>query len=488
MELLRVRDLSKSFGSVPVLRAINLSLECGHALGLVGENGAGKSTLVRCICGELRPDGGSIELAGRACMVPQELTFIPEMSIADNLFLGHEQTQLGVIHRKRQNETAREALARVGAEDLDPALPMEQLGVAACQKVAIAKALMQKAELLVLDEPTAVLNASETECLFAVLRTLMANGIGIVYISHKLEEVLALCSEIAVLRDGVFVSGGPSAEYTPKQLAEKMVGRPLADIYPPKMPIPDDSVAPILEVRHLSDGIHVLDASFRLRPGEILGVAGLAGAGRTELAELICGERPLRGGDILLDGRPVRIRTMREAIEHGIAYLSEDRQGTGLLTAFPIRDNAALSSLQHYRRGPLLSKSKLDAGAEKRIRELHIRCEGGAQPVRSLSGGNQQKVAIAKGLDSRPKIYIFDEPTRGVDVGARREIYMILHELAATGVAILLISSDLGEILGNCPRSLVMRSGTIAGELSGAQLTEKNVMYLMHAVSSQPGR
>ncbi len=484
MELLRVRDLSKSFGSVPVLRAVNLSLAGGHALGLVGENGAGKSTLVRCICGELRPDGGSIELAGRACMVPQELTFIPEMSIADNLFLGNEQTRLGVIDRKRQHARAREVLARVGAAELDPALAMERLGVAECQKVAIAKALMQQADLLVLDEPTAVLNRFETECLFAVLRELMADGIGILYISHKLEEVLELCSEIAVLRDGVFVAGGPSADFTPKQLAERMVGRPLADIYPPKEPLPDDSVAPILEVDRLSDGMRVREASFRLRPGEILGVAGLAGSGRTELAELICGERPLRNGEIRLNGKPVRIHSMREAIAHGIAYLSEDRQGTGLLTGFPIRDNAALSSLQRYRRGPLLSKNKLEEGAKHRIRELHIRCEGGVQPIRDLSGGNQQKVAIAKGLDIHPSVYIFDEPTRGVDVGARREIYLIMHGLAATGVAILLISSDLGEILGNCQRSLVMSEGKVTGDLSGSDLTERNVMYRMHAMDT----
>lgn len=478
MDMLRIEGLCKSFGPVSVLRGINLRLERGKALGLIGENGAGKSTLVRCICGYLKPDEGTITLGGKACLVPQELTFLPGMSVAENLFLGREPVRRGFVDRRRMREETRQALARIGAPDIPPDTPMGDLGVAARQKIAIAKALLEDSDLLVLDEPTAVLNTAETAQLFQILRALLEKGVSIIYISHKLEEVLELCSDIAVLRDGNFVSGGPASSYTPKSLVAHMVGRPLEDIYPPKAPAPGPGTAPILDVRGVTDGDAVRNASFTLRPGEILGLAGLAGAGRTELAELICGERKLRGGEILLNGKPAAIRSMTDALRLGIAYLSEDRQGTGLLTAFSVRENAALSSLKKYCRGPFLSTERLETGARERIETLHIRCEGGAQPVRALSGGNQQKVAIAKGLDTEPRVYIFDEPTRGVDVGARAEIYTILHRLAADGVAILLISSDLSEILGNCRRTLVMRAGRIVGECADETLTERDVMAL----------
>ncbi|MBQ9727379.1 MAG: sugar ABC transporter ATP-binding protein, partial [Kiritimatiellae bacterium] len=370
------------------------------------------------------------------------------------------------------------ALARAGAPALDPDAPVSSLGVADRQKTEIAKGLLRRADLLVLDEPTTVLSRAETEALFATLRELRAGGVAALYISHKLDEVLALCDEVAVLRDGALVARGPAASFTPASLAERMVGRPLADVYPPRRPPPPPGAAPALRARGLSDGARVLDASFDLFPGEILGLAGLAGAGRTELAELVCGERRRRAGALELFGAPVRFRSMREALRAGVSYLSEDRQGTGLLAGETVRANATLSSLRACCRGPLVSARRENAAARRAIGAFAIRCTGPEQSVRALSGGNQQKVSLAKSLGTAPRVLIADEPTRGVDVGARAEIYRLLHELASRGMAVLLISSDLPEILGNCRRALVMRGGRIAGELADAALTERAAIRL----------
>lgn len=483
MPLLSIQHLRKSFGPVTVLKDISFSLERGRILGLVGENGAGKSTLVRCICGHLRADGGELALGGRAYLVPQEFTLVPTMSVAENLFLGREPVKAGLVDRRTLRDRTARALAAIGASSINPDTLVETLGVADKQKTELAKALVEKADLLVLDEPTTVLSRAETEALFAVLRRLRDEGVGMLYISHKLDEVRDLCDEVAVLRDGALVAQGPSASFTSRDLASRMVGRPLEEIYPPKRPDPDPSAEPALEAGSLSDGDRVLDASFSLRPGEILGLAGLAGAGRTELSELLCGERPRKAGSLRLFGREVRFRSMRDAQKAGLAYLSEDRQGTALLTDSTIRENTTLSSLGKYRIGPFVSWRRADAATRALIGELHTRCEGPAQPVRALSGGNQQKVAIAKGLDTEPRIFIFDEPTRGVDVGARAEIYRILHDLADRGTAILLISSDLGEIIGNCTRTLVMREGRIVGELRGDDVNERSIMLLATGVS-----
>lgn len=483
MPLLSIQHLRKSFGPVAVLKDISLSLEPGRILGLVGENGAGKSTLVRCVCGYLKADGGELALEGRAYLVPQEFTLVPTMSVAENLFLGREPTKVGLVDRRELHDRTAQALAAIGASSIDPDALVETLGVADKQKTEIAKALVEKADLIVLDEPTTVLSRAETDALFTVLRRLRGEGVGMLYISHKLDEVRELCDDIAVLRDGSLVKQGPSSSFTSHDLASLMVGRPLEEIYPPKRPEPDPAAEPALEAKGLSDGDRVLDATFSLWPGEILGLAGLAGAGRTELAELLCGERPRKAGTQLVFGREVHFRSMRDAQKAGLAYLSEDRQGTALLTDSTIRENTTLSSLGKYLAGPFVSWRRADSATRGLIDELHTRCEGPEQPVRALSGGNQQKVAIAKGLDTEPRIFIFDEPTRGVDVGARAEIYRILHDLADLGTAILLISSDLGEIIGNCRRTLVMREGRIAGELFGDDVNERAIMLLATGVA-----
>lgn len=482
--LLRVRGLRKSFGPVEVLRGVDLDLPRGRILGLVGENGAGKSTLVRCLTGYLAPDAGEVTLDGRAQLVPQEFELVESLSVAENMHLGREPRRGPFVDRAAQRAAASAALARIGAAALDPDAPIAALGVADRQKTEIAKGLLRRADLLVLDEPTTVLSRDETAALFAALRALRAEGVSMLYISHKLDEVLDLCDEVAVLRDGALVARGPSSGFTPAALAEAMVGRPLADVYPPRLPPPPAGAAPALRVTGLSDGARVLDATFDLFPGEILGLAGLAGAGRTELAELLCGLRPRRAGSLELFGAPVRFRSMRDANRAGLSYLSEDRQGTALLVDETIRANATLSSLRAYCAGPFVSDKRTDAAARRAIGELSIRCTGPGQGVRALSGGNQQKVAFAKSLDTAPRVLIVDEPTRGVDVGARAEIYRLLHDLAARGLAVLMISSDLPEILGNCRRALVMREGRIAGELADAALTEEAAIRLATGVTS----
>ena len=483
--LLRVRGLRKSFGPVEVLRGIDLELPRGRILGLVGENGAGKSTLVRCIAGLLAPDAGEIRLAGRVALVPQEFELVESLTVAENVHLGREPRRGPFVDRAAQRAAAAAALARVGAGSLDPDAPVSSLGVADRQRTEIAKGLLRRADLLVLDEPTTVLSGAETGALFDALRALRADGVSVLCISHKLGEVLALCDEVAVLRDGALVARGPAASFTPASLAERMVGRPLADVYPPRLPPPPAGAAPALRARNLSDGSRVRDASFDLFPGEILGLAGLAGSGRTELAELICGERPRRAGSLELFGAPVRFRSMRDALRAGVSLLAEDRQGTALLAGETVRTNVTLASLRAYCAGPFVSGRRTDEAARRAVAAFGVRCTGPGQGVRSLSGGNQQKVAFAKSLDTAPRVLVADEPTRGVDVGARAEIYRLLHELAARGLAVLMISSDLPEILGNCRRALVMRDGRIAGELADGALSEQAAIRLATGVAGQ---
>lgn len=477
-DILTISGLVKSYGPVKVLFGINMNLARGSVLGLVGENGAGKSTLMKCVSGHEKPDSGTIALNGSCYMVPQEFTLIPTLTVTENIFLGREPAFAGFLKRREMWLKASELLARIGADDIDPDCPAGELSVAGKQKAEIAKAFLGGASLLIFDEPTTVLNRSETETLFGIIRSFRASGGSVIYISHKLDEVREICDEIAVLRDGVLVSRTPSRELTSAGIAERMVGRPLSQVFPEKLPAPAADALPALEADCISDGSRVLEASFRLYPGEILGLAGLAGAGRTELAELICGARRMKSGTLKVFGSIVRFRSVADSMEAGVAYLSEDRQGTAVIKDFTIAENVTLSSLRRHCKGPFVDFGKRDAAASGLAGELRIRCAGINAPVSSLSGGNQQKVAIAKGLDPAPRIYIFDEPTRGVDVGARTEIYSIIRSLAEKGMAVLMISSDLEEIIGNCRRSLVMREGRIAGEVSGDDVAEKPIMLL----------
>lgn len=483
-DVLTVRELRKSYSGVEVLKGVTLAFRPGSILGLIGENGAGKSSLIRCVNGEQPLSGGTLELDGRPVVfrgrrdavahgivsVPQEFNLVDTLNVYENIFLGCELARHGVLDRRTMREAARRELAKLHC-DLDPDRPVGSLGVAEKQFVEIARALRLNCRLLILDEPTTVLNRLETDLLFSILRELREQGVAIVFVSHKLREVKELCDHVAVLRDGVLVGESAMDGVTPETMANWMVGRELARKFPP-MPEADADAPVLLEVRNLSVAGLLHDISFDLRRGEILGVAGLGGSGRSELAEALYGLRKRSAGTVRLNGE-LLTNSVRKTAEAGVALLPEDRQGAGVLLDFPVRENISLT-----RPGTPIDRKREAERAEFYIRKFSIKTPDGGAPVRSLSGGNQQKVAIAKGLELHPKVYLFDEPTRGVDVGARSDVYTFLRELAAEGVGVLLISSDLEEIIGMCRRTLVMREGRLAGVLSAPEITESAVMAL----------
>jgi ABC-type sugar transport system, ATPase component len=481
--ILQIDGLRKAFGAGPVLKNVSLTLGSGTILGLCGGNGAGKSTLANCIAGHLPPDAGEIHLSGSVAMVPQEFKLVSSLNVFENMFLGREiRTRRFFSDKKAMRRRAAEALLRIGA-DVSPDAPVAGLSVALKQKVEIAKALLLSPSLLIMDEPTAVLNAAEAEVLFGILRAFSAGGGSVVFVSHRLREVCELCDEVAVMRDGKLVFRAPAASLAPADIAEQMTGIPTrAAEARPQLGESGENAArarpAALEAVRVSSGREVRDVSFVLREGEVLGLAGLAGAGRTELAEALCGLRHA-SGEIRVGGAAVRVNSMLDAMRCGLAYLSEDRQGTALLPAWSVADNATLSSLpRHAGRAGFIRRAECRAAARGYVDAFKIKTSGIEAAVSTLSGGNQQKVAIAKGLDTNPKVFIFDEPTRGVDVAARAEIYGFIHALAARGTACLLISSDFEEIVANCARVLVMRAGALAGELSGAEVSERNLMLL----------
>ena len=478
--LLEVEAVCKSFGAENVLNGISFQLGRGRILGLVGENGAGKSTLAQCIAGRHRIDSGAIRRNGRVYVVPQEFMLIPTLTATENIFLGMESTRAGFLLRRRMRDQAAALLRRLSCE-IDVDTEVRQLGVAARQQIEIARALLHRSDILIMDEPTTVLNSTETAILFDIMRDFRNQGGSIIYISHKLDEVRAVCDEIAVLRDGHLVSITPAAAIDSAELARRMVGRPLTRLFPPLRPVAP-AAPTVLAVEHLAAPPAVTDAGFELHAGEILGVAGLAGAGRTELAEAICALRPRAGGHLRIDGREHRFRTPAEAAAAGIVYLPEDRQNTAVLADFSLADNITMASLEKYCRHGLVRASAVRRTARAYIERFRIKCTSEMEVMRNLSGGNQQKAAIAKYLDRDPRVFIFDEPTRGVDVGARGEIYEFIHELAANGLGCLLISSDLEELIGNCRRILVMRNGVVAGTVSGPEISEENIMYLATGV------
>ena len=479
--IVEIRNVTKSFGPVRVLNSVSLSIKRGIILGLAGGNGAGKSTLAQCLTGHHKIDSGEIVRHGQVAIVPQEFKLIPVMRVYENLFLGRELKRHGFLDRQAMIRQSAAALEKLDGT-IDPNRRISELSVAQKQKVELAKAVLFSSNLLIMDEPTTVLNHEETDVLFSLLRAFRAQGGSVVYISHRLRELTELCDEIAVMRDGDIVFHGPAAGLTPQDIAQKMIGKSLDRLFPPKTEVPADAENS-LEVSHLSSGSTIRDISFVLKKGEILGLTGLAGAGRTELAETVCGMRRKTGGEIRVAGRPTDIRSMHDAHQVGISYLSEDRQGTALLLNESLMSNTVLASLASYAPRGFIRQRECKKVAESYIEKFHIKADGCDAPIRSLSGGNQQKVAIAKGLDTKPHIFVFDEPTRGVDVGARSEIYGFIHDLARSGVSCLLISSDLEEVIGNCTRTLVMRSGELAGELESSHLTEAEIMYYATGVN-----
>lgn len=482
--LLRMRGIQKAFGPVKVLEGVDFELRAGEVHALMGENGAGKSTLMKVLTGVHKADAGTIEVDGETvsigstsdaekhgiAIIHQELNLIPHLSVTENLFLGRELNTFGLLHRRAMRQRAREWLARVGMQSIDPDVSVARLSIGQQQMVEIAKALGQSARVLIMDEPTAALSERETATLFALIRELRSGGTGIVYVSHRMEEIFVLCDRISVLRDGHFVGSRPVPGLSLDEIVQMMVGRSLEARFPAREVTPG---AVLLSVEKLGDS-RVHDISFDLRAGEVLGVAGLMGAGRTELARLLFGLDKPSEGRVLLDGQPIRTRTPSQAIDAGLGFVTEDRKAQGLVLDLSLRENISLARIPA--RGGIVDRSAEKKQTRGLMEQLKIRARDMELPARALSGGNQQKVVLAKWLALKPRLLILDEPTRGVDVGGKAEIYQIINQLVQNGVAILMISSELPEVLAMSDRILVMHEGRVSALLDAASATQETVM------------
>ena len=490
--VLVVKDVTKAFFGVQVLRGVSFSLGRGRVLGLVGENGAGKSTLMNILGGVFPPDSGSMELEGRAyhpkgprdaaahgvSFIHQELNLFPNLSIIDNLFITSFPTlrRLPFISRRSGRERAVQLLREVGLER-SPDTLLEQLAPGERQLVEIAKALATRAKVVIFDEPTTSLTARETERLFALIEQLTSAGTAVIYISHILSDVRRLADDILVLRDGALVGSGPIEEFPVDRMISLMVGRSFDQLFPERRAVPGER--PVLEVRSLTQPGMVANVSLTVHEGEVVGVFGLMGAGRTELARMIFGLDDYATGEVLVDGQPVPPLDPREAINRGMAFVTEDRRQEGLLMDFPVADNVALVALPRFARTPLglVDDDKATSAAREIGTSLRLKTSSiERQPVRSLSGGNQQKAVVGKWLLSTPRVFILDEPTRGIDIGAKHEVYTVVDDLAARGAGVLVISSELAELKGICDRILVMRQGEVVGEFSREHFDSESIL------------
>lgn len=505
--LLEVRNIRKQFPGVLALDGVSLTVQAGEVLAVIGENGAGKSTLMKILAGIYRPDGGQLDLDGQPLhltgvadalrrglvLIHQELNLADNLSAAANLFLGRERLRVGWfgwLDRGAMDREARDLLRRVGL-DVSPNRPVGELTIGQQQLVEIARALSLSARIIIMDEPTSSLTQRETDRLFEVIAELKTAGVAVVYISHRLAEVKRIADRVVVLRDGRNSGELAKEEITHAAMVQLMVGRDLQQFYvkehsPKKPSFPD---APGLEVRELRfAGGPSTPISFAIHGGEIVGMAGLVGAGRTEVAEALFGIRPILGGELLLDGRPIHIRHPGQAVAAGILLAPEDRRLHGLILQDSVRHNLSLPNLDRLNRFGLVRRGQERAMGQQLRDRLRIRTPHLSQPVGLLSGGNQQKVVLGRWLAREPRVLILDEPTRGVDVGARSEIYALMDQLAGNGTAILMISSDLEELLGMSDRVLVLHEGRLAGELTRAELSEKAVMHLATGGTDEKGR
>lgn len=486
--ILEARNVSKSFAGVKALANVSLTLRRGEVHALMGENGAGKSTLMKVLAGLHPIDAGEILLNGRPivlrspqeairsgiAMIHQELMPIPDLTVAENILLGHEPASrfTGWIDRRAMRREARRLLDLLQV-DLPVTWKMRHLSVAEMQTVEIAKALGRDARVVIMDEPTAAISDREVKALFNVIATLKQRGVAIVYITHKMDEVFRIADTITVLRDGSCVGTHPAGELDPEALIALMVGRPLAS-FVSKSPAPKGEVA--MSVRGLGRTGSFEDVSFDVRQGEVLGITGLMGAGRTELVSALFGLAPADVGEICVGGRPAKIRCPADGIRNGIGMVTEDRKGLGLVPTMSVAHNMTLASLGDCCMGPLIRHATEAAVVEAGIRTFAIKTTGGRQAVGQLSGGNQQKVVIARSLLAGPAILILDEPTRGIDVGAKAEVYALVAQLASQGKAIVLVSSELPEALALSDRLLVMRQGRVAAELDPSRTSQEEIL------------
>ncbi|ACK42939.1 ABC transporter related [Dictyoglomus turgidum DSM 6724] len=490
--ILRMEGISKAFPGVQALDRVDFEAYAGEVMALVGENGAGKSTLVKILSGVYKRDSGRIYLEGKRVEIQdpyhaqllgistihQELNVTPNQTVAQNIFLGREIKRkgiwgfLGFVDKKEIEERAKKLLERVGA-NIPPDELVKNLSVAQIQLVEIAKALALKAKIIIMDEPTSALGPEEVEKLFEVIKQLKDQGIAIVFISHRLEEVFRIADRITILRDGKLVGYMSKDEATPDKVIYLMVNRPIGDMFKREEGIKGE---PILEVRNLSSNV-VKNVSFTLYKGEILGIAGLVGSGRTELVRLIFGADPKKSGEIFIEGNKVEINSPEDAVKFGIGLVPEDRQNQGLILNMPIRENIGITIIKKLLKLlNFVDKAKLTKISEEFVRRLNIKTPSVFEKVLYLSGGNQQKVVLSKWLASEPKILILDEPTRGIDVGAKAEIHAIMSQLARSGISIIMISSEMPEVLAMSDRILVMSEGKIVAEVSREEATQEKIM------------
>jgi len=487
--VIQIRDVSKSFPGVKALENVCLDVRPGSVHALMGENGAGKSTLMKTLIGLYQPDGGHILLKGTSVrfrnphealragisMIHQELLPIPDLTVAENICLGQEPTCgfPGWLDRRAMNRRAEELLARLGVA-IAPSRKMRALSVSEMQTVEIAKALAHNAEVIIMDEPTSAISDREVDALFEVIGDLKRRGVAIVYISHKMDEIFRIADTITVLRDGRYVATHDARDLDRERLIALMVGRELGAEFPKSSATLGETA---LEVRGLTREGKFRDVSFQVRRGEILGIAGLMGAGRTELVSAIFGLAPAETGEIRIGGQPVKIACPRDAIQHGIGMVSEDRKQYGLVPMMSVKENVTLANLRRYCRAGWIERRKENIAADEQIGIYSIKARDRNQTAGSLSGGTQQKIVVAKALLTEPDVLILDEPTRGIDIGAKSEIYAIIAKLAAEGKAIIMVSSELPEVLGLSHRILVMCEGVVTAELDPRRTTQEEVLH-----------
>lgn len=490
--LIKMENISKRFPGVLALDNVSLTIKKGCVHALMGENGAGKSTLMKCLFGIYKRDGGRIILDGQevefdgakdalehgVAMVHQELNQALKLTVMDNMWLGRfprVSKFIPLTSEKKMYEMTKRIFDELKI-DTDPRRRMDTLSVSKRQMVEIAKAVSYNAKLIVFDEPTSSLNETEAERLFDIINELKARGCAIVYISHKMEEILRISDEVTIMRDGKHVATRAASEITTEEIIKLMVGRELGERYPKKNNKPSEVMLSVKDISGKHS--HLKNASFELRRGEILGIAGLDGAGRTELIETLFARREREGGKIILDNREIQNRNPRESIKNGFALLTEERRESGIFSILGIRANATITSLKKYRTGPILSEDKMALATEWCISAMRIKTPSQQTKIASLSGGNQQKVILGRWLLTEPKILLLDEPTRGIDVGAKYEIYKLIIDLAKRDKGIIMVSSEMAELIGICDRILVMSGGRVSGVIAREDVTQEKIMEL----------
>lgn len=493
--ILKLIDVSKSFPGVQALKNVSLNVYEGEVMALLGENGAGKSTLMKCLAGILTRDEGTIVFKGRnvvyqnarqaqedgIAVIHQELNLIPKMNVYENIYLGRElRTKRGILDKKKMIKATQELLAGIRVH-LDPRVVVGTLSIAQQQMVEIAKALLLNAKLIVMDEPTDTLPDEEVGSLFSIIRALRNQGKGIVYITHRLNEVFEICDKATILRDGAFIDEVPVSELTQGKLISMMVGRDLEHQFPYE---PMECGEVVLKVEGLTNE-YIRDISFHLRRGEVLGVAGLVGAGRTELAKTLYGLFSWEAGSAEIANKPFFPKNPRQAIDMGLYYMTEDRKRNGLVLLMDVAGNTTLSALIKIQKHGVIDYKKEKRIVQDFVGKMRIKTPSLQQKARNLSGGNQQKVVLAKALLTEPEVLILDEPTRGIDVGAKKEIYLLINELKSRGKAIIMISSEMPEILGMSDRIMVLHDGRKKGELQRAEATQEKIMELALSVDSR---